>query len=211
MKIFNSSSNRSLMDTVNEFEYEKVDCILKSRALSSITLPLFALERFLKNHSKDERESLFAFHKERIHSFITLLETNKFTEIIRLPEYSELIDKNIPVGFTVFTGNPVYYDVFTFRAQLENIISLLKHHPNYTVFIAENINDDLTIYSKENIGLIVMKYSSPSISFAINEPFMTQAFWDYLKINSPHSSSSADFRSQTIDKINEYIKGLKDL
>lgn len=211
MKIFNSSSNRSLMNTINEFEYENGDCILKSRALSSITLPLFAIEKFLRNHSKEERETLFDFHKKRIHSFINLLDTNKFMEIIKLPDYSELIEKKIPVGFTVFTGSPVYYDVFTFRTQLENIISLLKHHPNYTVFIAENMNDELTIYAKENLGLIVMKYSSPSISFAINEPFMTQAFVDYLKTNSPYPASSGDFRSQTIDRISEYIKGLKDL
>lgn len=210
MKIFNTSSNTSLLDTVSEFEEEKGNCILKSKAVSSITIPLFALEKFLKNHSKEDRDRLFQFHKKRQRSLVELLEAHSFVEVIHLPDISQLHERKIPIGFTVFTRTPVYYDSYTFKSQLENIVSLMKHYPNYNVRILDNSKDELTVYAKENIGLLIMKYAQPSISFAINEPYMTQAFWDYLRMDSPEISSTATSREGTIDRINEYIKKLKD-
>ncbi len=211
MKIFNPSSSNSLMDTLNEFEEEKGNCILKTRAVSSVTIPLFTLEKFLKIYPREDREKLFNFHKRRQRSLVELLETESFTEIIQLPDYNELLERKIPVGFTVFTGSSVFYDTHTFKAQLENIISLMKHYPNYNVLIQEARSDELTIYGKENVGLIIMKYTQPCISFAINEPYMTQAFLDYLKIGLPQGTASAASRNQTIERINEYIKELKDI
>ncbi len=56
-----------------------------------------------------------------------------------------------------------------------------------------------------------MKYDSPSISFAINEPYMTQAFWDHLKISSPGSLPHAMLAEDSKNKIQGFIKELKDL
>jgi hypothetical protein len=210
MKIFNTSSNTSLLDTVAEFEGEKGNCILKSKSVSSITIPLFALEKFLKNHSKEDRDTLFRFHRNRQRAMVELLEGHSFLEVIQLPDVSQLHERKIPIGFTVFSGTPVYYDPYTFKSQLENMVSLMKHYPNYNVRIQDNYRGELTIYAKENIGLLIMKYTQPSISFAINEPYMTQAFWDYLRIDSPDLSNTASYKGQTIEMINEYIRKLKD-
>lgn len=211
MKIFNISTSESLMDTVNEFEEESGNCILRSQAVSSITIPLFALEKFLKTHVGENRDKLFKFHKQRQRALVEILKTNKFVELIQLPDISQLVERDIPIGFTVFSGTPVFYDPYTFKAQLENIVSLMKHYPNYEVVIQDNVKDELTIYAKENIGLLIMKYTRPIISFAVNEPYMTQAFWDYLRMASPQVSNTATTRKETMKKIDDYLKKLKDV
>lgn len=210
MKIFNQKATNTLRSTLAEFEAEKADSILRSATVASITLPLFSLEKFAKDFPKELRDQLLDFHRSRHMAFQKMLEGNKFTEIIRLPDPSDIINKKVPIGFTAFIGKPLYYDLFSFKSQLENMLSLMKHYPNYTVIVAEEIQDELTIYAKENIGLVIMKYTSPSISFAINEPYMTLAFWDYLKTSTPYSSKDIQGRSRSIETIEQYLKKLKD-
>ncbi|HMM70330.1 MAG TPA: hypothetical protein PKD08_07545, partial [Gudongella oleilytica] len=110
-------------------------------------------------------------------------------------------------GFsTMFSEREIPYDQYTMKAHLENIVSLLKHHENYNVALLDSSDDDLSIYIKENVGLFVLKYSIPSITFAINEQGMTSAFWNYLKLKMKQVTPDKSGKENTIKAINDYIK-----
>lgn len=211
MNIFSTSLSKSFTNTLSEFESKSGDAILKSSTLSSLTMPLFVLEKATRNLDEFYRNSFLENHKSRLRNLEHYLKTNVLTEIISLPSYKDINDKNILIPTTSLLGtHNFYYDQFSFKSQLENIISLIKQYKNYHLILIDDRTDDLTIYTKENVGIVIMKYTCPPISFAISESFMTKAFWDYLLLIKSPAEWNKDRKKKTIETLNEYINGLMD-
>jgi hypothetical protein len=207
MKIFNPISAAEHLESMVEFENEDGDIMIRSRILSSFTFPQFLLERILKELNHPDKASMLTFHRIRLNRLIQSLATNRITEIVVLPAIEDIKEKRIPIGFsTMFSEKEIPYDQYTMKAHLENIVSLLKHHENYNVALLDSSDDDLSIYIKENVGLFVLKYSIPSITFAINEQGMTSAFWNYLKLKMKQVTPDKSGKENTIKAINDYIK-----
>lgn len=212
MKIYNPISAPEYLDSLVEFEDEDGDILINSRILSSFTFPQFLLERMLKDLNHPDKTGVLAFHRTRLNRLSQSLSKNSITEIVCLPKAEDVRDKKIPIGFsTMFSEKEIAYDQYTMKTHLENIVSLLKHHPKYNVVLLEHTDNDLSIYIKENVGLFVMKYSIPSITFAINEQGMTSAFWNYLSLQLRQTSAEKAGKENTIRTINEYIKKLGSL
>ena len=129
-----------------------------------------------------------------------------------MPSYEDIDNNKINISTTSLLQNHnFYYDNFSFKAQLENIISLLKQYDNYNLILVDNQDDDLTIYSKENVGLIIKKYSCPPISIATSEPIISNAFWDYLSLNKAQVGSIKEQKLLIIKTLQEFIKGLEGI
>lgn len=209
MKIYSGNLTSSFINTLSEFEYKSGDAILKSSYLSSLTMPLFILEKTTKGLDEFYRNAFFEDHKNRLKNLEKYLKTSALTEIFSLPSYEDIKNKKVKIPTTNLLGSQnFYYDQFSFKSQLENIISLLNQYENYHLILIDDQTDDLTIYVKENVGLIIMKYTYPPISFAINESIMTKAFWDYLSLIKPTKEWNKDSKKKTIQKLQEYINGL---
>lgn len=212
MKIFNPISSREHLESMVEFENEEGDIMIRSRILSSFTFPQFLLERILKELNHPDKASMVTFHRARLNRLIQSLATNKITEIVVLPALEDIKEKRIPIGFsTMFSEKEIPYDQYTMKSHLENIVSLLKHHENYNVVLLDNSDNDLSIYIKENVGLFVLKYSIPSITFAINEQGMTSAFWNYMHLQLRQVTPDKSGKDNTIKAINDYIKKMGTL
>lgn len=212
MKIFSSSITSSFRNTISEFEAESGDALLKSSSLSSLSMPLFVIEKIAKEMEDTYKYDSLEYHKTRLKALEKYLKKNILTEIITLPSYDDIRDRKIQIPTTSFSGiHDFFYDKFSYKAQLENIIRLLKEYKNYHLIISDIATDDLTIYVKENVGLIIMKYTCPPISFAINESYMTNAFWDYLSLIKPSDKWDNAIKKKTIERLENYIKGLADL
>lgn len=212
MKIFNPISSREHLESMVEFENEDGDIMIMSRILSSFTFPQFLLERILKELNHPDKASMVTFHRTRLNRLIQSLETNRITEIVVLPALEDIKEKRIPIGFsTMFSEKEIPYDQYTMKAHLENIVSLLKHHDNYNVVLLDHSDNDLSIYIKENVGLFVLKYSVPSITFAINERGMTSAFWNYMNLKLNQVTPDRSGKENTIKSINDYIKKMGTL
>ena len=209
MKIFSTNFTDSFRSTISEFESENGHALLKSSSLSSLTMPLFVLEKITKELEDNYRNGSLEYHKSRLKSLEKYLKTNVLTEIINLPPYDDIRNKKIKIPNTSFLGgNDFYYDQFSYRSQLENIIRLLKQYKNYHLIISDELTDDLTIYAKENVGLVIMKYTCPPISFVINESYMTNAFWDYLSLIKPSEKWDKESKKKAIERLQNYINGL---
>lgn len=212
MKIFNPISAQDHLDSLVEFENEDGNILMKSRVLSSLTFPQFLLERILKELNHPDKATMIAFHRSRLNRLSQSLSENKITEIMCLPDLEALKEKRVPIGFsTMFSEKEIPYDQYTLKAHLENIVSMLKHHPNYNVVLLDQDDNDLSIYIKENVGLFVLKYSIPSITFAINEQGMTSAFWNYLKLHIRQVTPDKAGKENTIKILNEYVKKISGI
>lgn len=209
MRIYSGNLTSSFKNTLSEFESEGGDALLKSSTLSSLTMPLFVLRKATRDLDEFNRNASFENHKNRLKNLEKYLKNNVLTEIISLPSYEDIKNKKIKIPTTSLLGSHnIYYDQFSFKSQLENIVSLLKQYENYHLIFIDSQTDDLTIYAKENVGVIILKYTCPTISFAINESFMTNAFWDYLSLIKPAEEWGKDSKKKTIEKLQKYIKGL---
>lgn len=212
MKVFNPISSSEHLESMVEFENEEGDIMIRSRILSSFTFPQFLLERILKELNHPDKASMVTFHRARLNRLVQSLATNKITEVVVLPALEDIKEKKIPIGFsTMFSEKEIPYDQYTMKAHLENIVSLLKHHENYNVVLLDNSDNDLSIYIKENVGLFVLKYSIPSITFAINEQGMTSAFWSYMNLQLKQVTPDRSGKENTIRSINDYIKKMGTL
>ncbi len=209
MKIYNPISTPEYFDSLIDFEEKNGDILLSSRVLSYHTFPQFLLERILREMNHPNRADTLAFHRTRLNRLSHTLENNNITDIIVLPDLEDVQNKRVPIGFsTMFSEKEIPYDQYTLKAHLENIISMLKHYPKYNVVLLENAENDLSIYIKQRVGLFVLKYNIPSITFAITEPAMTSAFWNYLNLLIKKAAPEKSDKDVVINEISEYIKKL---
>jgi hypothetical protein len=98
----------------------------------------------------------------------------------------------------------------TYKRHLGNMIRLLRQFENYNVYIDDNVRtDDIIIYVREEIGVIVAKNSLPSVLFAINESKITAAFWDYLKSFIGKELDSRSNRKRTIERLEAVLRSIE--
>lgn len=185
--IFNKASRDKYLSALNEFESEKADSIIKSASLSNITMPKELISSILSRSTitSDYKKEIFAYLRERINRFEKSFTTNKFVEVIVLPDIEDIIDGNITICFSDMANeNQLFYTPKEYALHIKNIIRLLEKYDNYNVYLEEKKQtDNITLYVKEEVGVIIAKNQLPSVMFAINESNMTDAFWDYMNDN----------------------------
>ncbi|MPN31647.1 hypothetical protein SDC9_179121 [bioreactor metagenome] len=109
----------------------------------------------------------------------------------------------------ILDGGAVYYTAEEYILHLEHILTLLKTYQNFHVcFTAEETEIQYMVYSREDLGTIVAKTSSPPFVLAINETNMTAAFWDFLCSMIPLQFNK-DSHEKEIARLTEYIDRLK--
>ena len=202
MKIYTEGNFDKYLKTLNEFELESAETILKSDRLSTVTLPLGLVESLASND-----ELFFQGHEKRVENFKRILKTHEFTELAHLPDLDKIKRGKVPINFTnIFGKNLRYYNLEIYQKHLENIVKLLEEYSNYKVVLYnKNIEPLHLVYVKEAVGVLVGKVSGPLIVFAINERNMTFAFWDYLKDAIGQMNQSLQSREQTIQRLKDTI------
>jgi len=206
LKIFTGRNIEAFLDTLTEFEKGEADTIEKTASLSSLTMPIALLTKFLEN-AGDEAQKILYIHAARVSGFKKLLKTRRYTEIISLPDIEKLTGGEVKADMSVLMkGGINSYTPQDYIKHLQNIIALLKATGNYHVHISDKpIDDRYIVYCREDAGTIVAKTSQPPVALASGESQLTAAFWDFLK----HTIGSKEYDHPNNEKatlrLKEYI------
>jgi len=209
MRIFTAKESLQYLTTLDEFEKESADAIVKAGYLSLATMPGSVAETMIDRSDVLVKKDLMNYFLKRKARFENNLCKNCFYEILQLPDISPIREGKVEVGFTgIQESSKLFYQLEEFRAHLENIIQLLQKFDNYQVHINKNIKDyEYRLYVKEDLGAIVIKTNSPHAVFAINESNLTAAFWDYLRIifkeNKTEKKHVISQLQKIVDELNE--------
>lgn len=184
MRIFTPNERLEFLATINEFEKESSDAIIKAGFLSLATMPASVASDMLERTDEPVKREIMEYFYHRRDNFEKNLWHDRFFEIVQLPDLEDIKAGKVEVGFAGLKETPkIFYRPEEYRLHLENIIQLLQHYDNYQFFInKENRHYEYRLYVKEDLGAIIIKTTPPYIVFAINESNMTAAFWDYMSL-----------------------------
>ncbi len=208
MRIFTPPERLEYLATINEFEKESADAIIKSGCLSYATMPEAVALAMINRTDEPAKKEIMEYFQQRKGNFEKNLLHNRFFEVVQLPAIEDIKAGKVAVGFAGLEETPkIFYRPDEFRMHLENIIALLLRYDNYQFAInKENRDSEYRLYVKEDLGAIVIKTIPPYAVFAINENNLTVAFWDYLSIlyNEKHSD-----KKRVISELQKIIDKLK--
>lgn len=210
MRIYTAKDEKAYFDTLLEFEKEKSDAIIKTESLSLLTMPE-TVTRQIASRIGDIGSVLIDSRKHRIALLDTLLKTNRFSEIIRLPEIGTVMASEVKVASSdMLSSGAAYYTPEEYTLHLEHLVELLEFYHNFHVYLSRETTDErYMVYAKEDLGTIVAKASTPPVVLAMNEHNMTAAFWDFMKHLAEDKTNRTSGKMETIKKLNDYILQLR--
>lgn len=212
MRVFTFRNRDAYLETLLEFEKEKGDAILRSESPSLVTMPQKVFSGILARLGM-EKTSLADLHGLRADLFESLLETNDFSEIIRLPDPEMVTEGKVRVAFSlILNGDVVCYMPEEYLRHLEHLVFLLKRFERFHVCLTKSAEDEgYMVYAKEDLGVIVAKISAPPIVLAMQEGNLNAAFWDFLQNMLHEKSCCEQDRARVLEKLEEYTKKLRHI
>lgn len=210
VKIFDGRNRIQYLQTLGEFENEEGNSILNPNAISIRTLPIKTAEKIMIRNNYGEKNQTLEYAKRRNKLFEENIRKWEFTDIVTLPNIKDVVNDNVIINFSNLLGiPPVTYKKDELIDHLENILRLSKKYENYNLIVnPEKSDKELSLYCKEDVGVIASKKEPPFMIFAINESNMTAAFWDFLKGNIENEKYN---KKDSIKKLSEYIKKIKEI
>ncbi len=210
IKIFTPHEKTSYINTLQEFEKEKGNCIIITESLSLLTMPEAVASSFIPRII-DKTLNYDELAKNRIASFQQQLQDNSFFEIIRIFDGEKIKNGEVNISSSdMLSGEKAYYTLEEYIAHLESIQGLMNIYSNYNVYLTkEPIESRYMVYVKENLGAVIAKTSEPSVALAFNESNLTAGFWDYLRSLIGEKAYRYPDKKESIDKLCEYISSLK--
>jgi hypothetical protein len=208
--IFREDDAAKLKETHEEFASEQADAIARTGSISMMTMPAEVAAEAGASLSEEERAVMLDNHRQRLRYFDIRIQKQQWHEIIGLPDIEKIrAGKQKIVASDFLMRNDMFYTPQTYKMHLEHVVKLLRQYDNYNVYFDNSgRTDDMIIYVKEDVGVLVAKNSPPSVLFAINESKMTAAFWDYLKSCIGKEFSSRANKQRTIERLEAVIKSI---
>lgn len=181
MKVYTARSRNAYFSMIAEFEDGDADALIKTESLSLLTMPEPLFHRIVSRsgiHSGD----LAAAHRERRRRFERSLSARSFTEIISLPDPTEVNEGKVKVALSDFLeGGSVFYTPEEYSLHLSAIIKRLENDQNFHLHIIRRSEENrYMVYVREEWGAVVAKTSQPPVALSMNEGNITAAFWDFL-------------------------------
>lgn len=211
MKIFTAKDEKAYYTTLMGFEKEKSDSIIKTESLSLLTMPEEVFSSIAARIGAHFNALEFQLRRTK-HFFEHNLETNRFFELIRLPDIETATTPNrIKVAFSMMlSGASGYYTLEEFIQHLEHLVFLSKSYYNFHVILTEQVTDDrYMVYAREDLGVIVASTVRTPVVLEMTESNMTAAFWGFLSHIIEKKSYRDANKNETIQKLTTYIHDLK--
>lgn len=204
MQVYSDNSRLDFFKTLDEFEKEQEHSIVKSNTLSLVTMPedvVLSILNRLKIINKDE---LLSYYKYRKEIFLYNIKKVRFHEILHTEDITNFSKKKLEVAYTGIKDiDGTYYTKSEYISHLNNIVYLLSTYDNYYLTLSNNSKDNnIRIYAKEELGVIIETTKGNKVAFAINEPNLTAAFWDYLSLDLKNVESE---KSRTLNILKDII------
>lgn len=182
MRIYTEAERQHFFQTLNEFEFETENSILKSNQLSLVTMPEHVVASMLDRLGLNTKNEIIDYYHKRRERFLENLKNRTFREIIKIADISNIKEGSVEIGYTGLKElSGIRYLMDEYRDHIKNLLDLLNKYDNYNLAIDRTTTqDNYRIYAKEDLSVIVEKITQPYVVFMINETNMTAAFWDYL-------------------------------
>lgn len=211
MKVYTTRNRSAYFPMIAEFEDGDANALIKTESLSLLTMPEPLFHRIISRsgiHSGD----LTAAHRERQRRFEHSLSVRSFTEIISLPEPSEVKEGGVKVALSDFLeGGSVFYTPEEYSGHLSAIIKKLENDQNYHLHIIRKSEENrFMVYVREELGAVVAKTSQPPVALSMTEGNMTAAFWDFLMDKIGRSAYETADNHRTADLLRRYLQALEE-
>jgi hypothetical protein len=209
MQIFTEREKEQFYVAMAEFERHQADSLVKTESLSSLTMQESLLAEIL-SRADIKNSNLIFMHRNRYKGFLKLLQSNRFTEIISLPDIEDVKNGIVKVPMSDIIGvGAVYYTPREFATHLKQILVLLDSYENYYVHLVERpLIEHYFVYVREECGVIVAKTSQPPVVLAMSEGNMVGAFWDFLKNLVEEKAYGAKNKEKTMEVLRNYLTRL---
>lgn len=105
----------------------------------------------------------------------------ELTELIHLPDPRAVADRSVFIPLGDLLGLPDYY--YTPQLLREQVIGASvrgKTAPGYQVIFSQRLPGGVTLLARNRQEVLVFASAPPCTAFALTEPRMTSALWDYL-------------------------------
>lgn len=212
MRIFTTRDQEACFATIEEFEQEQADTLIKTESLSLLTMPEELLRKILLRNDLDARDVL-KIHHDRQYGFQKMTEESLYTEIIALPDARTVKSGGVKVAMSaILNGGAVYYAPDEYVRHLEHVVELLETRDNFRVHLIQNPAEDrYMVYAREELGVIVAKTSQPPVVLAMNESNMTAAFWDFLRSLVGDRAYRRSDKRAVVSRLREFLRQLREL
>ena len=197
------SSGKELLASVLKFEQERCSSYIAHALPFAGSMP----PSLVRSMNERTDGSLFAEYQSHSAAALRALFRAglRFTEILNLPAPEELRSGNILLPLTDFLNAPA--TVFTaedMKLHLKSIIRLLKRESLYRVILSSAVPSNIILHVKEGTGAGLSCEGPSDILFALSEPRLTEALYEYL-LRIEENAEAYD-RETVIRKLEGYIR-----
>lgn len=211
MRIFTAKEKNQCRIMFDEFESSRANSMIKTESLSLLTMPRQVLMQIIGRFENDEYD-VASSHDVRYKYFLDTLASNRFTEIICLPDIEDVKNGKVKISMSnIINKESLYYTKDEFAEHLQNIVMLLETYENYHVKLMDSKEKDpYTIYIKEEFGVIIAKNFGPQMVLAIKEDNIIATFWDSINNRIIEKNKQNSEKAEAISELKRYALILSD-
>lgn len=123
-------------------------------------------------HIHDRGHSTFIRQIKRHSLYLTV------SDIEKAPLSLEKL--TLPMG-ELFSADGFSYTPKQYRAHFDRLMRLEKQYDNLHVTVSAELDPNMLLYAKEDVGVLMAKTDTPTSAFVISERNMVNAFWGYMR------------------------------
>lgn len=178
MCIMKAEHGTEVTRLLSELGAARGEAIVAHNGLSLATMPE---EVAMSICSHNGNNAIMKLRAEQAEIFAKGIRDFGIHEIICLPSAETMQSNRIPLTFPNILGMSGYsYTRTEFIQHLHAVLDLNRTQPNYHISLSSSLLDNMLIYHKEQVGVVVARTDPQPIVFAFDEPIVTKAFGEYL-------------------------------
>lgn len=109
-----------------------------------------------------------------------LASGGELIELLHLPDLAELHSVPLPLHDLLETSGKQYSPQIL-RDQMADALARMQSYPNYRVILSHSLPETVSLLARGREEVLVFPSAPPSTVFALAEPRMTSALWDFLQ------------------------------
>jgi len=210
MRVYTAKDRAAYFEALLAFEKAKSSAFIRTQSLSWLTMPE-DVTRGIVGRLGGSQADFGALRESRARLFEKNIKSNSFSEIVPLFGEEQVKSGRVKVAFSeMMLGGTACYTPEEYIRHLEHLAELLRTYQNFHVhLIREEAESPYMVYAREELGVIIAKTSAPPVSWAISEPNLAAAFWDYLQSLTGERAYRQPNDAESEKRLLDYIQRLK--
>lgn len=201
--------SQEMFTLIEDFEEQPAPSYLIADGLPFVTMPLKVIENVLQK-SKAHHKRIISHWGKRSIFFEKNLKDHSCVHILTLPSVESVKSGKVPVELPE-PSFELFYSAQEYVEHLKYLLYLTKTYKNYHLCISQkNIDTNLHVAVKDQVGVIVFKKDQPIRLFAINHPDMTNAFYCYAEDFFNKLPEQSKDRKYVVQMLEKLIRDLKE-